>query len=239
MGRAGLVVSGVSVTLGGRVVVDGLSFQAPPGHVLGILGPNGAGKSSCFRYLAGLVSGRGAVSVDGRRLDGLPLYRRARAGLGYVPQGPSIFPDLSVADNLRSVADLRLPKGHREPRVAALLDRMGLSHRAQVKAGRLSGGERRRLELARAILPEPACLLLDEPFAALDPRAVTELQGQLRSLAAEGLSIALADHRVEAVLASCDQALILFDGRAVAQGTPEDITRDPQARRLYFGTPPT
>ncbi len=228
-----LEANDLRVRLGGRDVVAGVDLVVRAGEVVGLLGPNGAGKTTCFRVLAGLLSAQsGTVRLAGRLLDGLPLWRRAQAGLGYLPQRPSVFRDLSVRDNVRLAEE-----GRGGPSlVPDLLAELGLATLADARAGSLSGGERRRLEIARCLATRPTLVLLDEPFAGVDPVAVEGLQARVRALARErGISVLVTDHAVHATLPICDRAVILDGGRVLAEGAPADVAARPAVRARYLG----
>ncbi|RYE83500.1 MAG: ATP-binding cassette domain-containing protein [Myxococcales bacterium] len=229
-----LVVDGLTVERGGRPVVRALSLAARGGEVLGVFGPSGAGKSTVFRALAGEIPARGAVRLDGRPLDALPVWRRARAGLGYVPQGPSVLFDLSVRDNLATFA--RLSGSMEDPDAWAA--RVGLADRRDVRAGALSGGERRRLELARALLARPAALLCDEPFAGLNPAAIAPVAALLREAAAGGAAVVLTDHHLDEALGVCDHAALLLDGVVELTSSARDFAAHPLVRERYVGRGP-
>jgi lipopolysaccharide export system ATP-binding protein len=229
-----LVAEGLAKSYRGRTVVDGVDLGVGPGEVVGLLGPNGAGKTTTFRLLLGLTPpDRGTVSFGGP-LDGMPLHRRARRGLGYLPQGASIFRGLSVRDNLLLILETL---GRTEPRARAadLLERYGLSHLADRSAATLSGGERRRLEFARCLCSEPGILLADEPFAGVDPLAVAAISRAIADLGKGGVGVLLTDHTVREALAVCHRVYLLVEGRIVAAGTPGEIRASEIARRLYLG----
>ncbi len=220
---------------GRRAVVHALSLTVAPGEIVGLLGPNGAGKTTAFRMIAGLLRPhRGAVRLDGRDLTRWPLWRRARAGLGYLPQEGSIFRRLTVAENVAAGLG-RLPRSERRARVEALLDRFGLSALAGARGETLSGGERRRVELVRALAGAPRVLLVDEPFAGLDPLAVEAVAGHLRALAADGLGVLLTDHDVRQALEVCARVYILTAGEVLRAGSAASIRTDPVVRARYLG----
>lgn len=232
-----IAAEGVSVEKGGRVVVREVTVAVPRGEVLGVLGPSGAGKSTFFGALAGeetLSAGR--VLLDGRDVSRLPLWRRSRLGLGYVPQSPSVLWDLTVRDNIGTF--LRVARGGRpgdgELREAA--ERVGLQGRLDVRAGALSGGERRRLEVARALTTSPHALICDEPFAGVDPIGAAHLGDLLRELARSGIGVLLADHHVEEALRVCTRALLLLDGAVATIAAPSSFRDDPLVRGRYLGT---
>lgn len=232
-GVDGLIASGLSHSFSGRRVVSDVSLSVEPGQVVGLLGPNGAGKTTTFRMIAGLLTtGEGSVSLNGARLDGLPLWRRVRLGLGYLPQKPTGFRNLSVADNLR--IPLRAAGGGEEELVA-LLEKVGLTHLKNAPAGTLSGGERRRMEIVRCLAARPSVVLLDEPFAGVDPVALADLQARIRGLAAAGIGVLITDHTVRETLASCDEVIILDAGTIIATGTPAEVAADRAVRSRYLG----
>ncbi len=201
---------------------------------MGLLGPNGAGKTTTFKMILGLVpQDRGTVRF-GDLLDGLPLHKRACLGLGYLPQGPSVFQGLSVFHNLVALFEV-LKKSHPERRAHNLLDRFALTHLKDQKARTLSGGERRRLEFARALCASPSILLCDEPFAGIDPIAATEILNAIRDLSSSGVGILLTDHSVQEALSICDRVYLIVEGKIRAEGTKEDILNSDTARRLYLG----
>jgi lipopolysaccharide export system ATP-binding protein len=223
----------VRARLGGAEVLRGVDIDVPSGFVLGVLGPSGAGKSTLFRVLVGeLAPSGGSVSLDGRDVTPEPLWRRARAGLGYVPQTPSVLQDLSVADNIRTFERVARRASRPPAERAAEVE---LEDRLQVRAGELSGGERRRLELLRALIAEPKVLVCDEPLTGVDPAAAGRLGKLLAGLAARGMAIGLADHRIREALAMCDRALLLVDGRIELSAQPEEFSGHPAVRRRYLG----
>ncbi len=226
---------------GARAVVDGVSATVNTGEVVGLLGPNGAGKTTTFYMVVGLVKpdqGRvvlqnGSVSTD---LTGLPMYKRARAGIGYLAQENSIFRKLSVGDNIRLIWEMNgVPASERENRLPELLDEFGLTRFVDARGDSLSGGERRRVEIARAIATEPAFLLLDEPFTGIDPIAVADIQLMIRHLRQRGLGVLITDHQVRETLAIVDRAYILNEGKIVVSGTAQEVLDSPTARQFYLG----
>ncbi|MFZ5479974.1 MAG: LPS export ABC transporter ATP-binding protein [Myxococcota bacterium] len=215
-----------------RVVVDGVSIEVPAGRVHGLLGPNGAGKTTVFRLLTGVErADAGEVWLEGQRLDGLPLHRRARLGLGYLPQEDTLFRDLSVRDNVACAMEIAKSPGSPEP----LLARAGIAALADRAIDGLSGGERRRLQIARLLAIRPRFLLLDEPFAGVDPIAVAGLQRLVRALADDGLGVLVTDHAVRETLAICDRATLVDGGVVQVEGTPPEVAADERARARYLG----
>jgi lipopolysaccharide export system ATP-binding protein len=232
---ARLEAAGLEKSFKGRKVVDGVSLGAAAGEVVSLLGPNGAGKTTAFKLMLGLLEpDAGTVSFDGRPLDGLPLHLRARRGLGYLPQGASAFRGLSARDNLLAVLEAR---GHGSPgeRAAELLARFGLSELAPRRASTLSGGERRRLEFARALASSPRLLLVDEPFAGVDPMAAREIALAIAELKRDGVGVLLTDHTVREALKASDRVYIIAGGRVVVHGTPAEILDSDVARSAYLG----
>ncbi len=222
----------------GREVVAGASLHLDAGEVVGLLGPNGAGKTTCFYMLVGLVPpDAGSVHIGGRDVTDSPLHRRARLGLGYLAQEPSVFRGLSVADNVLAILELRrdLDRAQQREECDRLLHEFGLRHLAQNPARSLSGGERRRLEIARALAAQPRFLLLDEPFAGVDPISVVDIQRIIAQLREAGIGILITDHNVRETLGICERAYIMADGAILAQGSPEEILADPQVRSVYLG----
>ena len=220
-----------------RTVVDGVSLQVRRGEIVGLLGPNGAGKTTTFNLVVGLLRPDGGrVRLDGRDVTRLPMHLRARAGVGYLPQEASIFRKLSVRDNLLAVLETTgLCAARREARAEALLEEFGLVHVADSLGEMLSGGERRRAEIARSLVREPSFILFDEPFAGVDPIAVHEIQRQVAALRARGLGVLITDHNVRDTLGICDRAYVIADGKILEEGPPERIAASPKARQVYLG----
>ena len=222
----------------GRNVVADVSMSVAGGEIVGLLGPNGAGKTTCFYMILGLVrADAGTIHLGTRDLTGAPMHERARAGIGYLPQEACVFRKLSVADNLLAVAELRrdLGRGERQRLVESLLEDFRLQHIRDNLGERLSGGERRRVEIARALACAPRVMLLDEPFAGVDPISVAELKTEIRDLAARGLGVLVTDHNVRETLDICDHAYIVSAGQVIAEGTPAAILSDETVRRVYLG----
>lgn len=236
-GQVLLEVEGLVKAYRGRRVVDGVSFHVAAGEIVGLLGPNGAGKTTSFRMTMGLVRpDEGRVRLLGRDCTRLPMYRRARLGMGYLPQEPSIFRRLTVRQNLLAVLEtLPLSRDERRREADRLLEDLELSHLAKNLAETLSGGERRRLELSRALATRPAVLLLDEPFAGVDPINVQEIQALVRRLKGRNIGILITDHNVRETLQSTDRATIIHQGRILREGAAEDLVRDPRVRKVYLG----
>ena len=221
----------------GRQVVGGVSFEVAPGEVVGLLGPNGAGKTTSFYMVVGLIRpDRGKVFLDRQDLTDLPMYQRARAGIAYLPQESSVFRKLTVEDNLLAVLEtMSLASVVRRQRMTELLEEFRLTHVAGTMGYALSGGERRRLEIARALVANPAFLLLDEPFAGIDPLAVIDIQGIISRLREQGIGILVSDHNVRETLNVCDKAYILNAGEILTCGLPDQIAACPQVRSIYLG----
>ena len=233
-----LVAEGLRKRYRSREVVRDFGLTLQPGEVVGLLGPNGAGKTTCFYMIVGLVpADAGRIVLDGKDITGLPMYARAKLGLGYLPQEPSVFRKLSVADNLRLVLELRpdLDEDGREHELNALLDELQIGHVTEQLGASLSGGERRRVEIARALAGKPRMILLDEPFAGVDPISVNEIQRIVRHLKQRGIGVLITDHNVRETLGICDRAYILADGGVLAQGSPAELLENPDVRRVYLG----
>ncbi|MEK6742575.1 MAG: LPS export ABC transporter ATP-binding protein [Nitrospirota bacterium] len=224
-------------TYRGRKVVKGVSFQVKHGEVVGLLGPNGAGKTTSFYMVVGLVKpDHGRVVLDGVDITRMPMYQRARHGIGYLAQEPSVFRKLTVAENLVAILEtLGLSDLERRDRRDSLLAELGIAHLADSLAYTLSGGERRRVEIARALTMSPKFILLDEPFAGIDPLAVQDIQGIISLLKTKGIGILITDHNVRETLAITDRAYIINDGKIIEAGTPEEITASPRVREFYLG----
>ena len=234
---AHLKAAGLKKSYGGKTVVDDVSVDIRRGEVVGLLGPNGAGKTTTFSMIIGLTAGdEGRIFLDDEDITDLPMYLRARLGLCLLPQEPSSFRRLSVEDNLIAIMET-MPEAYPRPAAAAAgrLDEFGLSRLARARAFTLSGGERRRLEIARALVTAPDFLLLDEPFTGIDPIAVQELQRIVRDLCRQGLGILVTDHSVRETLRICDRAYIIDKGRIFKEGTPEAIVASEEVRRSYLG----
>lgn len=232
-----LRTEGLGKSYKGRQVVIDVSLRVEPGEIIGLLGPNGAGKTTTFRMCMGMVRpDEGRLYFNGVDVTKLPIYKRARLGLGYLSQEASVFRKLSVEDNLLAVLEIAgHPKEEQLRRTDALLDEFSLTHIRKSRGEVLSGGERRRLEIARALASEPKLLLLDEPFAGVDPVAVEEIQAILRQVQQRGIAILLTDHNVRETLSITDRTYILAGGRILAEGRAEDLAADPKVREVYLG----
>lgn len=228
---------------GKRQVVKDVSVAVRTGEVVGLLGPNGAGKTTSFYIIVGLLrASAGDITIDGQSIEHMPIHRRARLGLGYLPQEASIFRRLNVEDNVRAVLELQrdaqgaaLSSQAIESRLTALLQDLRVDHLRDSPSLALSGGERRRVEIARALATNPRFILLDEPFAGIDPIAVIEIQRIINFLKNRGIGVLITDHNVRETLGICDHAYIISEGRVLAQGTPADIVDNPEVRRVYLG----
>ena len=232
-----LEAHGLMKSFGGRRVVDGVGFHVGAGEIVGLLGPNGAGKTTSFRMTVGLIkTDAGEVMLSGKNCARLPMYRRARLGMGYLPQEPSVFRRMTVFDNLIAVLEtMPLSRIERRTEAQRLLAELELSHLADHMADTLSGGERRRLELSRALATRPTILLLDEPFAGVDPINVQEIQDLVRKMRERGIGILITDHNVRETLRLTDRACIIHEGRILREGTAEELINDEQVRRVYLG----
>ena len=242
-GASRLDVRSLKKAYGKRQVVKDVSLSVLNGEVVGLLGPNGAGKTTSFYMIVGLVrADAGAISIDGQAVENMPIHRRARLGLSYLPQEASIFRKLTVAENIRAVLELQLgsdghplEKAEIERRLNGLLQDLRVESLYDSPAMALSGGERRRVEIARALATQPRFILLDEPFAGIDPIAVIEIQRIIAFLKARGIGVLITDHNVRETLGICDHAFIISDGRVLAQGTPTEIVDNAEVRRVYLG----
>jgi lipopolysaccharide export system ATP-binding protein len=232
-----LVVTGIAKSYRRREVVRDVSLTVGRGEAVGLLGPNGAGKTTVFYMITGLIRpDRGRITLDGFDMTELPMYRRARLGIGYLPQEASIFRGMTVEQNVRAVLEVSEPdKRRREAELAALLSEFRLDHLAEQPATALSGGERRRVEIARALAGRPAFMLLDEPFAGVDPIAVGDIQALVRHLTARGIGVLITDHNVRETLGLIDRAYIIASGMVLTEGLPAEIVANPDVRRLYLG----
>ncbi|WP_337397230.1 LPS export ABC transporter ATP-binding protein [Phascolarctobacterium succinatutens] len=220
-----------------RHVVDGVSISVEQGSVVGLLGPNGAGKTTTFYMIVGIEKpDAGTVMLDGKDISAMPMYQRARAGIGYLPQEASIFSKMTVEDNIMAILETTdLNASEREAKMNALLDEFRLNHVRKSEGKALSGGERRRVEIARALATDPAFILLDEPFAGIDPIAVADIQGMIAHLAQRGIGVLITDHNVRETLSIVDKAYILAKGHILLHGDSETIANDPVARKYYLG----
>ncbi len=233
-----LRAEGLAKRYRGRHVVRSASMEVRRGQVVGLLGPNGAGKTTCFYMIAGLVAvDQGRIWLDDTEITHLPIHLRARAGLGYLPQEASVFRRMNVEDNILSILELRpdLNRNQREQQLEHLLEELQISHIRKEMGYSLSGGERRRVEIARALATEPAFLLLDEPFAGVDPISVGEIQRLITQLRERGIGILITDHNVRETLHICQHAYILGEGRILAAGKPEAVLDDPKVKQTYLG----
>lgn len=232
-----LVVKDLQKTYHHRRVVDGVSLEVHPGEVVGLLGPNGAGKTTSFYMIVGLErSENGAINLDGTEITRMPMYKRAGLGMSYLPQEPSIFRQMTVEDNLGSILEVMgLTRKQRKEKVNELLQEFSLTHVRKHRGGYLSGGERRRTEIARALALSPQYLLLDEPFTGVDPIAVSEIQGIVAHLRGKGIGILITDHSVRETLAITDRAYIMYQGKILVSGPAGEISDNPIARKFYLG----
>lgn len=238
-----LAARGLKKNYGSRQVVKGVALSVKSGEVVGLLGPNGAGKTTTFYMVVGLVVADGGdIELDGRSIARLPIYKRARLGVSYLPQEASVFRKLSVEDNIRAILEMQVDENGRaldtseiEHRLEMLLDELQIKHLRTNAALSLSGGERRRTEIARALAANPRFILLDEPFAGVDPIAVIEIQRIVRFLRDRNIGVLITDHNVRETLAICDHAYIINEGRVLASGDPQDIINNPDVRAFYLG----
>ncbi len=234
---SGLVVERVGKSFGGRQVVKDVSLTLRRGQVAGLLGPNGAGKTTCFYMVTGLIAADyGAIYLDGEDITALPMYQRARAGLGYLPQETSIFRGMTVEQNVLAVVELRERRPRRAREIAnGLLEELHIAHLRDAPAISLSGGERRRVEIARALGSDPAFMLLDEPFAGIDPLAIADIRDVIGYLKGRGIGILITDHNVRETLDIIDTASIIHAGQVLFEGAPREILTNPEVRRVYLG----
>lgn len=232
-----LIAHGLAKSFGSRAVVRDVSLAVRKGEAVGLLGPNGAGKTTVFTMIMGLVKpNRGRILLDGRPITHLPLYQRGRLGIGYLPQEASIFRGMSVADNILAILEgHERSRRRRQERLEQLLEEFSITHLRKANALALSGGERRRVEIARALAADPVFMLLDEPFAGVDPIAVADIQGLVRQLTLRGIGVLITDHSVRETLGLVDRAYLIHEGKVMVQGRPETIAADPDARRIYLG----
>jgi len=233
----GLVAQQLEKSYGGRKVVDGLSFQVNPGEIVGLLGPNGAGKTTAFYMTVGLIKpDAGQVIFNDQDVTHAPIHIRARMGMGYLAQEPSIFRQMTVEDNILSILEtLSLNPAEQQKRLAALLEELHLTPLAKKKAATLSGGERRRLEITRSLVTHPTFLLLDEPFANIDPISVQEVKEMIRHLSNKNISILITDHNAREIFSIVDRSYLVYDGKVMKEGTVHDFLEDEQARKRYLG----
>jgi len=222
---------------GKRMVVKGVSLEVNQGEIVGLLGPNGAGKTTSFYMIVGLVKpNEGDIYLDGEVITSLPMYKRAQSGVGYLPQEPSVFRKLSVEDNIKAVLELaNISKKEQKHRLEELLSEFGLQHVRKSRGDLLSGGERRRTEIARALATRPKFILLDEPFAGVDPIAVEDIQSIVAKLKTKNIGILITDHNVQETLSITDRAYLLFEGNILKSGTAEELASDEQVRKVYLG----
>ncbi len=232
-----LATHGVEKSFGGRTVVKGVTLYVRRGEAVGLLGPNGAGKTTVFYMITGLIKAdRGRIEIDGYDVTVLPMYQRARLGIGYLPQEASIFRGLNVEENIRSVLEVVEPdRRRREADLNALMEEFNIARLRKTPTIALSGGERRRVEIARALATRPSYMLLDEPFAGIDPIAVGDIQALVRHLTNRGIGVLITDHNVRETLGLTDRAYIIYSGEVLMEGQPEDIVNNPDVRRLYLG----
>lgn len=222
---------------GKRTVVKDVSINVSQGEIVGLLGPNGAGKTTSFYMIVGLIKPNGGnIYLDTTEITKYPMYKRAQLGVGYLPQEASVFRQMSVEDNIKSVMEVRgFSKEYQKEKLESLIEEFGLGHIRKSLGIQLSGGERRRTEIARALAVDPKFILLDEPFAGVDPIAVEDIQGIVATLKNKNIGILITDHNVDETLAITDRAYLLFDGKILQAGTPEDLANDPEVRRVYLG----
>ena len=235
--ETGLQVAGLRKSYKKRIVIHDVSLELKRGEVVALLGPNGSGKTTTFYSIAGLTSSDGGqVQIDGLDVTTMPMYRRARMGLSYLPQETSIFRGLNVEDNIKSILDISTPvKSERLAKLEKLLSNFRIGHLRRTPAIALSGGERRRVEIARALATDPKYILLDEPFAGVDPISINDVRNLVSELKSQGIGVLITDHNVRDTLKIVDRAYILHDGRVIISGTPEDVVNNDNVRRVYLG----
>jgi len=232
-----LRVSDLKKRYGKKIVVDGINLELKKGEIVGLLGPNGAGKTTTFYMITGMIQpNKGRISLGEEDITDLPMYKRARKGIGYLAQEPSIFSKLTVEDNLRLVLEMtNLPKTVQKEKLEKILEDLSITAIRKSKGYNLSGGERRRVEISRALVIDPDFILLDEPFAGIDPIAVEDIQGIIHSLKKRGIGVLITDHNVRETLSVTDRAYLLYDGSILMSGTAASLADDPEARKLYLG----
>ncbi len=220
-----------------RAVVDGVSVEVKPGEIVGLLGPNGAGKTTTFYMIIGFIRpNSGRVFIGDKNITNMAMYRRARLGIGYLPQETSVFRKLTVEENIMAILQMqRLSRKERQIKLDMLLEQLDIAHLRKQKAYSLSGGERRRVEISRTLVAEPKFILLDEPFAGIDPIAVEDIQKIISGLTARGLGVLITDHNVRETLSICSRAYIMCDGKILKSGTSQFLAEDPEARKIYLG----
>ena len=235
--RAYIQINGLVKTYGNRQVVDGVDLSVRAGEIVGLLGPNGAGKTTTFYIIVGLVSSsRGSVYFEILNITRFPMYNRARLGIGYLPQEPSVFRKLTVEENIKAVVEtLPMNRSERKECTVRHLNELGLAHLAAQKAFTLSGGERRRLEISRALVTTPKFLLMDEPFSGVDPISVSDVQGIIMDLKKKGIGVLITDHNVRETLRVVDRAYLLHEGKVLCEGSSNFLINDPQSRHFYLG----
>lgn len=233
-----LHAAGLVKSYSGRRVVNGVNFQVAPGEIVGLLGPNGAGKTTSFRMTVGMITPEeGTVVFNGADVTHLPMYKRARRGMGYLSQEPSVFQRLTVEQNLMAICEtMRFNRSERKAKVEELLAQFNLTHVRRNLARNISGGERRKLEIARALITSPRLILLDEPFSGVDPKAVEELRFEILRLRASGIAILLTDHNVRETLKVTDRSYVIHEGRVIRDGTPAELVNDARVREAYLGS---
>ena len=233
----GLVANGLAKSFGKRQVVKNVSLSLHRGEVVGLLGPNGAGKTTCFYMIMGLIAADGgAITIDGADVTGLPMYQRARLGLGYLPQEASIFRGMNVEENIMAVVELvERDKSARQEQVDALLEELHITHLRKQPSTSLSGGERRRVEIARALASKPSFMLLDEPFTGIDPLAISDISDLVGYLKQRGLGVLITDHQVRETLEIVDRASIIYEGGVLFEGAPDEVLASEDVRRVYLG----